>query len=101
MCQVASSYRSDAPLREGVVPDKAGVRSEHAASRAGKRLKRFIRRQFVLRDPWLVESATSVYAAMAGGRIGYYWRRKQQVRAAGAFPACGAGPGLAGTTASQ
>ena len=101
MCHAASSYRSGAPTCEAGVPDKAGVRSEHAASRAGKRLKRFIRRQFVLRDPWLVEPATSVYAAMAGGRSGYYWRRKRQVRAAGAFPACGAGPGLAGTTASR
>ena len=79
-----------APVRpapcEAAVPDKAGVRSEHAASKAGKRLKRFIRRQFVLRDPWLVESATSVYAAMAGGRIGYYWRRKRQGTSGRSFP---------------
>ena len=37
---------------------------------------------------------------VAGGGNSYYWRRRRQVRAEGAFPACGAGPGLAGTAAS-
>ena len=87
--------------REAAVPDKAGVRSKHAATRAGKRVKRFIAASSfcAIRDvPTQQCRCMPRWQMVERGTTG---GASDRVRAEGAFPACGAGPGLAGTAASH
>ena len=82
------------------MPDKAGGRSKHAATRTGKRVKRFIAASSfcAIRDVpnqqcRCMPRWQAVESRITGGG-------SDRARAEGAFPACGAGPGLAGTAAS-
>jgi hypothetical protein len=58
------------------------------------------RREFVTRDPWCSELATSVYAAMADARIGHYSRRKPAEYERSEISGGGAGRRLDGTPAT-